>query len=297
MQVVDPHIHLWDLEVNRYPWLERPADIFTGDYTAIATTHRLEHFLADAVPVEVLKVVHIDAGHDPADPVRETRWLQGVADRPESRGMPNAIVAGIDLSRPDAEAMLDAHASAPNLRGVRQILNVHADPRFDYVGRHYMDEEAWTRNFGLLAKHGLSFDLQLYPSQMAAAAALAAAHPDVPIILNHTGMFADRATVGGWRAWRVGLRALAAQPNVSVKISGLGMLDHRWTVESLRPYALEAIDAFGVDRAMFASNFPVDRLYSGYEALWSAYAAIVGDMEGHEKAAMFRGNAERIYHI
>ena len=297
MQVVDPHIHLWDLEANRYPWLEKPADIFTGDYSSIARTHRLEDFLADAGPVEVLKVVHIDAGHDPADPVRETRWLQDIADRPGSRGLPNAIVASIDLSRPDAGATLEAHAAAPNLRGVRQILNVHADPYFDYVGRHFMEEETWAGNFGLLGRHGLSFDLHIYPSQMPAAAALAAAHPDIPIVLNHTGMFADRGSVAGWRAWRGGLRALAAQPNVSVKISGLGMLDHRWTVESLRPYALEALDAFGVDRAMFASNFPVDRLYSSYEALWSAYAAIVSDMGEHEKAAMFRGNAERIYRI
>lgn len=297
MQVVDPHIHLWDLEANRYPWLERPAEIFTGDYSSIARTHRLEHFLADATPVEVLKVVHIDAGHDAADPVRETRWLQGVADEPGSRGMPNAIVASIDLSRQDAKATLEAHAAAPNLRGVRQILNVHPDPRFDYVGRHYMAEEAWAGNFGLLAKHELSFDLQVYPSQMRTAAALASAHPGIPIILNHAGMFADRNAVGGWREWRDGLRALAAQSNVSVKISGLGMLDHRWTVESLRPYVLDAIDAFGINRAMFASNFPVDRLYSSYEALWSAFAAIVSDMGEHEKAAMFRGNAERIYRI
>lgn len=297
MQVVDPHIHLWDLEANRYPWLERPAAIFTGDYSPIAKTHRLEHFLADAAPVEVLKVVHVDAGHDPADPVRETRWLQGVADEPDSRGMPNAIVAGIDLSRPDAEATLEAHATAPNLRGVRQILNVHSDPRLDYVGRHYMAEEEWVANFGLLARRDLSFDLQLYPSQMVTAAALASKHPGVPIILNHTGMFADRNAVVGWREWRDGLRVLAAQPNVSIKISGLGMLDHRWTVESLRPYVLDALDAFGTDRAMFASNFPVDRLYSGYEALWSAYASIVGDMGENEKAAMFRGNAERIYRI
>lgn len=297
MQVVDPHIHLWDLGTHRYPWLETPADIFIGDYASIARTHLLTDFLAEAGSVEVIKVVHIDAGHDPADPVAETRWLQGIADDPASGGRPNAIVASADLSKPDVKAVLAAHAESPNVRGIRQIPNVHADRWLDYVGRHYMAEPGWRAGFRLLARHGLMFDLQLYPHQIMEAVQLAADYPEVPIVLSHTGMFADRAGVAGWRMWRDGLRALAAQPNLWVKISGLGMLDHHWTVESLRPYVLEAIDAFGTERAMFASNFPVDRLYSSYEDLWSAYATIVADMSAAEQAALFRGNAERAYRI
>ena len=297
MQVVDPHMHLWDLETHRYPWLQPPGDIFIGDYQAIARTHLLPHFLADAGPVQVLKIVHIDAGYDPADPLGEMRWLQAMADDPASHGMPNGIVAGADLSRPDVEPLLKAHAEHRNVRGIRQILNVHKVKRLDFVGRHFMREDAWRKNFRLLAKYGLSFDLQIYPDQMPDAAGLAAENPDVPLILNHTGMFADRNSVTGWRAWRDGIRLLAAQPNVAVKLSGLGMLDHHWTVESIRPYVLEAIDAFGTDRAMFASNFPVDRLFGTYERLWQAFATIVGDMSEDEKAALFRTSAERIYRI
>lgn len=297
MQVVDAHIHLWDLERNSYPWLASPGDSFTGDVTPIAKTHLLSHFDADAGSVEAVKIVHIDAGHDPADPVRETRWLQGIADDPASKGRPNAIVARADFSKADVEHTLAAHAESPNFRGIRQILNVHSNKRLDYVGRHYMAEPAWRERFKLLAKYGLSFDLQLYPHQMLDAAKLAAENPDIPIILNHTGMFADRNSIEGWRIWRDGMRALAKQPNISAKISGLGMLDHAWTTESIRPYALEAIDAFGTDRAMFASNFPVDRLYGSYETLWNAYAGIVADMTPQEKTALFRGNAERIYRI
>ena len=297
MQVVDPHVHLWDLEANHYPWLATPGDIFTGDYRSIARTHLLHDFLADAGPVEIVKIVHIDAGFDPADPVGETRWLQAMADMPASKNKPDAIIGSADLSRPDVEATLAAHAEARNFRGIRQILNVHADKRLDYVGRHYMHEPEWRGRFKLLRKYGLVFDLQIYPHQMAEAARLAAENPDTPVILNHTGMFADRDGVAGWRTWRDGLRTLAAQPNTAVKISGMGMLDHSWTVESLRPYALEAIDAFGPARAMFASNFPVDRLYSSYETLWAAYARIVGDMTEDEKAALFRRTAERLYKI
>jgi predicted TIM-barrel fold metal-dependent hydrolase len=297
MQVVDPHMHLWDLEKLRYPWLQPPGVSLVGDYRSIARTHRLGDFLADARPVEVLKIVHIDAGHDHADPLAETRWLQSIADDPDSNGMPNAIVAYADFSRSDVERLLAAHCEHRNMRGIRQILNVHPDKTLTFVDRHYMGEAGWRANFKLLEKFGLSFDLQIYPPQMQAAAGLAADNPGILLILDHTGMFADRDSVEGWRTWRDGMRALAGQPNVCVKLSGLGMLDHAWTVESFRPYVLEAIDAFGTDRAMFASNFPVDRLFGSYERHFRAFATIVAGASEDEKAALFRRNAERIYRI
>jgi predicted TIM-barrel fold metal-dependent hydrolase len=132
--------------------------------------------LREAGPVEVLKLVHVDANHDPADPVEETRWLQGLADN-EGTGMPNAIVAGADLSADNAQEVLEGHAAFANTRGIRQILNVHANPLYDYVGRHYMREPQWRKNFALLRRYSMSFDLQLYPSQMKEAAELAQEHP------------------------------------------------------------------------------------------------------------------------
>jgi predicted TIM-barrel fold metal-dependent hydrolase len=257
----------------------------------------LGDLLGEAGDIDVLKLVHVEANHDPADPVEETRWLQSIADRSDSRGMPNAIVAAVDLAAPNAPAVLEAHASFANTRGVRQILNVHDNKLYDYTGRHLMREPQWREHFALLRRHDLSFDLQLYPSQMEEAAALARAHADTRFIVNHAGMFVDRDSVAGYRAWRDGMRLLAACPNVAVKISGLAMFDHRWTVESLRPYVLETIDTFGVERAMFASNFPVDRLFGSYPDLWHAYAAIVADASEADKAALFRANAERCYRI
>jgi predicted TIM-barrel fold metal-dependent hydrolase len=260
-----------------------------------------DYLLADlrgeAGEIEILKVVHVEANHDPADPVEETRWLQGIANEPGSHGMPNGIVAGADLAAPNAAQVLEAHAAFANTRGVRQILNVHGNKLFDYIGRHLMRDSLWRENFALLRRYNLSFDLQLYPSQMDEAVALAEAHADTQFIVNHAGMFVDRNSVAGYRAWRDGMRRLAGCPNVAVKISGLAMFDHHWTVESLRPYVLETIDAFGVERAMFASNFPVDRLFGSYEDLWHAYASIVADASVAEQDALFRRNAERIYRI
>lgn len=301
MKIVDPHVHFWNLDTHHYPWLANPGTSFVGDARELKHNYLPADLLRDAGNIDVVKVVHVEANHDPADPVEETRWLQSLSDSNQdgvaARAWPDAIVAAADLSAANVEATLAAHAGFSNTRGIRQILNVHDKPLYDYVGRHYLHDDAWRRNFGLLARYGLSFDLQLYPSQMADAAALACEHPDIALIVNHAGMFVDRDSVAGWRAWRDGLRTLAACPNVSVKISGLAMFDHRWTVESLRPYVLETIDAFGADRAMFASNFPVDRLFATYGDLWRAYAAIVADASDDERDALFRHNAERTYRL
>jgi predicted TIM-barrel fold metal-dependent hydrolase len=297
MQVVDPHIHLWDLKTHHYPWLANPGVSFVGDARELKHDYLLADLLREAGEIQILKVVHVEANHDPADPVEETRWLQGLANEAGSRGMPNGIVAGVDLSAPDAAQVLEGHAAFANTRGIRQILNVHENKLFDYIGRHLMRDSVWRENFALLRRYGMSFDMQIYPSQMDEAAALAQAHADTQIIINHAGMFVDRSSVAGYRAWRDGLRKLAGCPNVTVKLSGFAMFDHQWTVESLRPYVLETIDTFGVERAMFASNFPVDRLFGSYEDLWRAYASIVADASAAEKDALFRRNAERVYRI
>jgi predicted TIM-barrel fold metal-dependent hydrolase len=297
MRVVDPHIHLWDLKTHHYPWLANPGVSFVGDARELKHDYLLADLLREAGEIEILKVVHVEANHDPADPVEETRWLQGLANEAGSRGMPNGIVAGVDLSAPDATQVLEGHAAFANTRGIRQILNVHENKLFDYIGRHLMRDSVWRENFALLRRYDMSFDMQIYPSQMDEAVALAQAHADTQIIINHAGMFVDRSSVAGYRAWRDGMRKLAGCPNVTVKLSGFAMFDHQWTVESLRPYVLETIDAFGVERAMFASNFPVDRLFGSYEDLWRAYASIVADASVAEKDALFRRNAERVYRI
>jgi predicted TIM-barrel fold metal-dependent hydrolase len=297
MQVVDPHIHLWDLKALHYPWLANPGVSFVGDARDLRHDYLLNDLLHDALPVQLLKVVHVEANHDPADPVAETRWLQCIAGEPDARGMPNGIVAAVDLAAGNAAQVLEAHAAFANVRGVRQILNAHENKLYDYIGKHLMRDAVWRDSFALLRRHQMSFDMQLYPSQMDDAAQLARTHADTQFIVNHAGMFVDRDSVAGYRAWRDGMRKLAACANVAVKISGLAMFDHQWTVESLRPYVLETIDAFGVERAMFASNFPVDRLFGSYEALWNAYASIVGGVSEAERDALFVRNAERLYRI
>lgn len=298
MQVVDAHHHLWDLETNNYPWLVEPIDHFAGDYSAIRRTYLVSDFLADAKSVDLVKSVHVQAEFDhDDDPVKETAWLQAVADDPASRGIPNAIVGFADLADAGVEDVLARHAEFPNMRGIRHMLNFSSDAGLRFAERgDLMTDPQWLAGYRMLAKYDLSFDLQVWPWQLKESAQLAKKIPEVPVILDHTGMPLRRG-VDDLDEWRDGLRALAEAANVSVKISGLVMMDRQWTPDSLRPFVLEAIDILGVDRCMFASNFPVDSLFAGYTALWGALDAITVDFSEEERRKLFRDNAERYYRI
>ncbi|MBB6252959.1 amidohydrolase family protein [Nitrospirillum iridis] len=297
--LVDPHMHLWDLAHIRYPWLTPPLGDggVNGDVTPIARNQGVDDYLLAAQQLPegwtLGGSVHVDAGAHPEDAVKESAWLQGLAD---TRGFPHGIVGYAALEAADAERVLAAHTEFRAMRGIRQILNWHADPAKTYTPRDLLRDDAWRAGFGLLARHDLSFDLQIYPGQMAAAADLAARHPDTLLILNHTGMPVDK-DADGLALWRRGMAALSRQPNVMVKISGLGMLDRAWTVDGIRPFVLRTIELFGPGRCMFASNFPVDGLGGRLGAYFRAYDRITRDFSGDERAALFGGNAARVYRL
>jgi predicted TIM-barrel fold metal-dependent hydrolase len=131
---------------------------------------------------------------------------------------------------------------------------------------------------------------------MADAASVARAHPDVPMIVNHTGMPRDRSP-DGVVAWRRGLRLVAEQPHVSLKLSGFAMFDPEWTVDSIRPFVLESIEIFGAERCMLGSNFPVDKLHRSYAAIFDAFRSLTADLSPAEQRAIFHDNAQRIYRL
>lgn len=295
MQVVDPHIHLWDAQLLDYRWLANPQIAYSGDNRLLPQRHAVTEFLHAADGIEVLQSVHVEA--NPDDVVGEVQWLQSLADDPVNLGHPHGIVAGAHLEAPDAAEILERLSAYPNLRGVRQILNRHPDPRYNYVSRDYLREPIWRDNLAVLARHGWSFDLQLYPAQVPAAIEMIGANPGILFIVNHAGMLVDGTDESSRQEWSAALRALAQHPNVALKISGLVMFDHHWSIDSLRPRVLEALDCFGSERCMFASNFPIDGLHAGYAALWHAYGSILEGASAAERAALFCGNARRYYRL
>ncbi len=147
-----------------------------------------------------------------------------------------------------------------------------------------------------MGRAGLSYDLRATPDDAAQCATLADALPELSFIVGHTGE--PLGPSDGQRVqWRSGMRMLAERPNVSVKISGLGMRDHHWTIDSIRPWILETIDIFGPDRCLFGTNWPVDSLYSSYDTLVAAYRTIIEPFTVAERRAMLSANAERLYRI
>lgn len=296
MRIIDAHHHLWDLELNRYPWLKAETRHPAGDLAPICKSYRLSDFLADARHQDLAGSVHLQAAM--ADPLAETAWLQSLADQPGSGGFPHAIVAWADLADPQVEQALERHCEHPNVRGIRFMLNyLPGEPLYCMTDRaDWMQDPQWLAGFTLLEKYHLSFDLQIYPHQMADAAALAARHPGIQLLLNHTGLpiRRDAAYLADWRA---ALRTLAAEPNVATKISGLGMFEPDWTAASIRPLVLDTIAIFGPDRCLFASNFPVDKLASDYDAVWQAFDQITADFSEDERQQLFHDNAAHFYRL
>lgn len=294
--LVDAHQHFQDIEKHYYPWLcdvGRPAQL-EGDLTPIRRNYLPVDYLDDLKPVRLVKSIHVQNGWDPLDSVGETRWLQGLADQD---GFPHAIVAFANLAAPDVAAILEAHCAFPNVRGIRQILNWHHDPSLRIAPQaDLMDDSSWRRGFGLLSRYGLSFDLQIYWPQMSAAWRLAKSYPDTLMILNHFGMPIDRSPEGV-SSWAAALAQLAQAPNVMIKISGLGLGHPNWTVQDTAPLLQRAIDIFGVDRAMFGTNLPVDRLFSKAEQIFSAYDAALKNFTSEEREALLQLNAESAYRI
>ena len=292
---VDPHVHLWDLAHLRYPWLMPPFadDGPNGSVERIARDYLLDDYLAEAQTWQPVGMVHVEAGAHPDDALAETAWLQEMADR---CSMPSGIVAFAALDDPDLERKLAFHAQHRHVRGIRHIVNWHPNPQRSYTPRDVTGDAAWQRGFAALARHHLSFDLQAYPGQLTAMAALAARHEDVPVIINHTGMPVDQDTAG-IDAWRRGMRALARLPQVAVKISGLGFVWRDWTMAQIRPIVLETVEMFGPRRCMFASDFPTDRLFGDFNRHLDAYHQIVADFSLDERRDLFACNAARIYRL
>jgi predicted TIM-barrel fold metal-dependent hydrolase len=293
IEKIDAHHHLWSVNSPAYPMMAAPGAIrFFGDTEGLKHDFRIEEFLPLAAGQNVTKSVYVESGYAPA--LAETAYVQSLSDR---YGFPHAILARVDLAAPSARSDLKTHAANRNVRGVRLTLNWDADPLRSSANRDgLMLDEAWRRGYAALEDHGLSADLMLLPRQMAQADDLARAFPRTPIIINHGGLPLDQ-DAPGLALWGSGLERLAAHEHVAIKISGLGMADHRWTIDSIRPLVDRIIDIFGPERCMFASNFPVDGLHARYDAIFDAFDAITAGRSRAVRNMLFYETAARIYRL
>jgi len=286
--MIDAHHHLWDLAAVHYPWLmDKGATRFFGDPTPIQRNYLIDEYRAAASAEGVRASVHIQVGAE--DGMAEARWVQAVAEK--NADWPMVQVVFCDLTAPDLIARLDAFQALATVRGVRQIVGRAPGEDAKTGTGTLLDDRRFLAGLHEVGRRGLSFDLQLIPELMAKTARILEQAPDTPVALCHAGSPHDRGPAG-LAQWADDLRRLSALPHVTCKLSGLGMFDHRWTTDSIRPIVETCLDQFGPARAMFGSNFPVDSLSSDYHTLVGAYRALV---PGEMQQQVFTDTAARFY--
>jgi len=294
LPIADSHVHFWDLEHHRYPWLDpaEPSGPF-GKTAAIRKTYLLDDYLADAVHQNVLRIVHVEAGWDPGDCLGEMRWIQALADE---RGAPHAHIAHIDLAAKNARELIWQHASFPLFRGVRDRLQEGDFTQSD-GSKTRIDDPAWRAGLRALEEHGFVFDLQAPVAIAEKAAALTHDFPGIRFVLTHAGYPPSPVDKIGFAKWRDGLSAMAEAPNVAIKLSGLMLGEKRWQPDHAQLATKALITAFGCDRVMVASNFPVDRLFAPLIDLFSHYRCWLSAFTVSEQRKMLYENTCRIYDL
>jgi predicted TIM-barrel fold metal-dependent hydrolase len=295
--IIDAHHHYWDLARNPHPWLrDLPMIPFRyGDYGALRGRDFLPaDYDALAAGLPIVATVTMEGEWDPADPLGEARWISDLAAR---EGRPAAHVAQAWLDRDDLPEVLAALAAMPLVKGIRHKPRSAAAPHLVERGAPgSMGDQRFRAGYAALARHGLHFELQTPWWHLDEALDLIAAHPEVPLVLNHTGLPSDRSAEG-LAGWRAAMCRLATAPQVVVKISGLGLPGRPWTVADNAPVIRDTIEFFGPARCMFASNFPVDGLCVDFATLWQGFAAAVADLPRAERVALFHDNAVRTYRL
>jgi predicted TIM-barrel fold metal-dependent hydrolase len=291
LTIVDAHQHFWDPTRHYYPWLcdEPPIPFRYGDYRAIRRTYLPPDYRADAAPIVAEKSVYVEAEWNPADPVGEMRYIDTLRCE---YGLPTVAVAQAWLDADDAASVLEQQAAFSFVRSVRHKPRANRSPSDAAPGG--MSDARWRSGYARLGRLGLRFDLQTPWWHLAEATRLAADFPATQIILNHTGLPADRSAEG-LAGWSRAMRAFAACPNVAVKISGLGQPGQAWSVAANGDIVREVIELFGPARCMFASNFPVDGVCASFGTIFNGWREIVRDFSAAEQRALFRDNAIRIY--
>lgn len=291
--MIDAHHHIW--RKADMPWLNGPDQprIF-GEYDALKRDYRIEEYLADIAGTGIERSVYVQANWAPERAEDEVAWVEAVA---ADHGWPNAIVGYADFTVDDVRPQLDRLAKYPLMRGLRQQLHWHKNPAYRFAARPDLAADPTLQaNVAHLADYGWSFDLQVFPAQMADAAGLAAACPRVTFVLQHAGMLEDTSD-DGWEAWREGTALLAARKNVVAKLSAFGTFIRKNDPDFIATMMGATVGVFGADRCLFGSNFPVEKLWTDYGSLFGAFRMAAAGLSMTEQDAIFGATAARVYRL
>jgi predicted TIM-barrel fold metal-dependent hydrolase len=280
-RVVDAHVHLWDpARADWYPYLSRPQEDGAGDASRMCRRFDVDTYQAEAAGWNVEKLINVAAATG-RHSIEETIELD---DNAHVSGRPNAIIGGLPPTDTSAEAieLIDRQMTASRFRGVRPM-GANMGPLPDADVLHALQE----RN--------LVFELMTHPDQLRLAATQLSGFDDLTVAVEHAGW--PRSNSDEELAlWRAGIDALAGLgDNVVCKLSGLAMPLGSMRVEAFAPWLEYAIGAFGVDRCMFASNFPVDSMHGTFDELYDVFNLVTAGFDTESREKLFATNAERVY--
>ncbi|MFI5046062.1 MAG: amidohydrolase family protein [Acidimicrobiia bacterium] len=279
-RIVDAHVHLWDpARADWYPYLVGRRDVGLGDVSGMSRRFDQPTYFSESANWNVVKFVHVAAATAPysGDETRELEEMSGAT------GHPDAIIGGIVPSDPisDTERLLDDQMRSSRFRGIRPMGGGTGVPSADVL--RALDER------------DLVFELMAHTDELEASAAALERWSDLTIVVEHAG-WPQSDTAEEFALWQRGISTLAAMgDNVHCKLSGLAMPLHSMDAHVLGPWIEHCIDSFGVDRCMFASNFPVDAMHGTFDQLYSAFDAVTADLDADARAKLFAANAERLY--
>jgi predicted TIM-barrel fold metal-dependent hydrolase len=319
LPICDPHHHFWDRRLERVPYQSYQLDELVADISS-------GHNVRSTVFIEA-RAMYRAGGPEELRPAGEVEYVQGLAAASASGiygpgRAAAAIVGHANLNLGEAvEPVLEAlQAASPNrFRGIRHSVTWDPHPEIENTAAHPFKGQLLNDTFRagarVLVRRGLSYDAWLYFHQLPELADFARALPELSIVLNHVGGLIRVGPYAGreeevMSTWRAGIAAVAARPNVSVKLGGLGMprTGFDWHLrarpagseelaEAMAPLLTYCIDQFGPGRCMFESNFPVDKVSYSYNVMYNAFKRLSAGYSASERADLFHDTAARFYRI
>jgi len=272
---VDAHQHFWRFTCQEFGWIDDGMAAIRRDFLP-----------DDLVPLMRDSGVDATIAVQARQSLAETEWLLDLADEDDWIA---GVVGWVDLTDPAIEEVLQRLALNPRLKGVRHVLQAEPD--------EYMTREDFNTGVAKLCQYSLTYDLLVLERQLPAAIAFVDRHPQQPIVLDHLAK--PLIAAQELEPWRANIRELARRPHVSCKLSGMvteADFAH-WTIDQLRPYVETVLEAFGPDRVLFGSDWPVCTVASSY-ALWvDTLQQLIAELSKDERAGIFGGNAVNIYRL
>ena len=271
---IDAHQHFWNYSAAEYPWIGPGMERLAHD-----------HLPTDLAPLLAAEGIDGSVAVQARQSVEESRWLLALT---EAHPLVKGVVGWVDLRSDRVGDDLQALAANPKFVGVRHVVQDEPDPRF-VLGA------AFVRGLQQLRQHGLTYDLLLYPNQLAAAIELVGLLPEQPFVIDHLAK--PRIAAGELESWEREIRAIARHDNVCCKVSGMVTEAARpgWTPDDFTPYLDVVLDAFGPERLMFGSDWPVCLLAGEYADVAAIARDYFSRLTAAEQQMIWGDTAARFY--